>query len=118
MEESSKWDDSRAEIMDIIEVVENSKTPKIPMKCPICNTNNAHIYMHRWENNRGTIWAWCSNCRSCTHGSRVRLPDWWENGDFIDVSELTSHPIFLELKASMVDKHLAKLLEKENLNSV
>lgn len=54
--------------------------------------------MNRWEDGRGTIWAWCSNCKPCTHGSRVELPKWWENADFIDVSELTSHPIFLEQK--------------------
>ena len=70
MEESIKWDDSRDEIMDIIEVIESNKEPQIPIKCPMCNTNNAHIYMHRWENNRGTIWTWCSNCKSCTHASR------------------------------------------------
>jgi len=112
MEESSKWDDSRDEIMDIIEVIEKSKEPQIPIKCPICNTNNAHIYMHRWENNRGTIWTWCSNCKSCTHGSRLELPSWWENVDFIDISELTSHPIFLEPKANKIDKHLIRLLKK------
>lgn len=117
MEEDIKWDDSRDRIMDIIEVIENNKESPIPIKCPICNTNNAHMYMHRWENGRGTVWAWCSNCKACTHGSRLKLPNWWENADFIDVLELTSHPIFLEPKADMVDQHLRKLL-KNNLNSV
>ncbi|MBD5134552.1 MAG: hypothetical protein HDT39_01105 [Lachnospiraceae bacterium] len=112
MEESIKWDDSRYEIMDIIEVIEDNKELQIPIKCPICNTNNAHIYMYRFEIVRGTIWTWCSNCKSCTHGSRMKLPEWWENADFIDNSELTSHPIFLERKVKMVDKHLRQLLEK------
>lgn len=111
MEESSKWDDSREEIMDIVEVIEKNKEAQIPVRCPICNTNNAHIYMHRWENNRGTIWAWCSNCKSCTHGSRLKLPNWWKNADFIDISELTSHPIFLELKVNRIDKHLILLMK-------
>lgn len=113
MEESIKWDDSRDDIMDVTEAIEDNNASQIPIKCPICNTNNAHIYMHRWENDRGTIWAWCSNCRSCTHGSRLKLPNWWRNADFIDVSELTSHPIFLEQKASMIDKHLKQLLGKQ-----
>lgn len=112
MEQNIIWDDSRDEIMDIIAVLEDGQEPHIPLKCPICNTNNAHIYMHRWKNERGTIWTWCSNCKSCTHASRLRLPNWWENSDFIDVSELTSHPIFLEPKADLIDRHLIQLLKK------
>lgn len=111
MEGNFKWDDSRDEIMDIIDVIENSREPEIPLMCPICNTGNAHLYMYRWENGRGTIWAWCSNCKSCTHGSRLVLPNWWENAEFIDVSELTSHPVFLEPKADMLDRHLRQLLD-------
>lgn len=118
MGESIKWDDSRDKIMDIIEAIKDNKVPPIPIKCPICNIVNAHIYMHRFENGRGTIWTWCSNCKSCTHASRVKLPDWWENADFINDSELTSHPIFLEPKANMIDKHLRQLLGKGNLNEV
>ena len=118
MEENIKWDDSRDEIMNIIEMLDDNKESQIPVKCPICNTSNAHIYMHRWENGRGTIWTWCSNCKSCTHGSGLKLPNWWENADFINVSELTSHPVFLEPKATLIDEHLRQLLRKENLNSV
>lgn len=107
------WDDSRDEIMDIIESVENDNESQIPFMCPICNTSNAHIYMHRWENGRGTIWTWCSNCKSCTHASRRHLPIWWENADFIDVSELTSHPTFLELKVNLIDEHVRQLLNNK-----
>lgn len=82
MNENEKWDDSEEAIMDIFEEIEDSKETQIPAKCPICHTYNAHIYMHRWE-----------------------------NADFIDISELTSHPVFLESKAEMVDRHLRKLLE-------
>lgn len=114
MSESEEWDDSKDRIIDIIEGIEVSKEPQIPAKCPICHTYNAHIYMQRWENGRGTIWTWCSKCKSCAHGSRVNLPIWWENADFIDISELTSHPVFLEPKAAMVDRHLRKLLANCN----
>lgn len=106
------WDDSRDEIMDIVEVLEDNTELQFPLKCPICNTNKAHIYMHRWDEERGTIWTWCSNCKSCTHGSRMKLPGWWKNADFIDDSELTSHPIFLEDKASLIDKHVKELRQK------
>ncbi len=34
------------------------------------------------------------------------------NADFIDVSEFTSHPIFLNAKVNMVDKYLRQLLNK------
>ena len=115
MEDIVKWDDSRDEIMDILEMVEDKETSQIPIMCPICNTTNAHIYMHRWENNRGTIWTWCSNCKSCAHGSRMCLPDWWVNDGFIDVSELTSHPIILESQVILIDKHLRKLLREREL---
>lgn len=111
MEKNVEWDDSKDEIMDIIATIESNRKPQIPLKCPICNTNNAHVYMHRWENDKGTIWAWCSNCKSCTHGN-YKLPNWWKNSNFIDVSELTSHPIFLEPKVSLIDKHLRRLLRK------
>ncbi len=112
MEVSSKWDDSRDEIMDIIDVIEKGNKPDIPIKCPICNTNNAHIYMHRWEDNRGTVWAWCSDCKSCSHSSRLKLPNWWINAEFVQISELTSHPIFLEQKVDMIDNYIMQLLKK------
>lgn len=108
------WDDSKDKIMDIIEDLKNNKEIQVPLMCPICYSNNAHIYMYRWENGRGTIWTWCSNCKSCTHGSRMELPSWWENASFIDVSELTSHPVFLEPKADQIDKHLIKLIKKSS----
>lgn len=111
MEADIEWDDSRDKIMDIVEGIEDNKELKVPMRCPICNTNHAHIYMHYWENGRGTVWAWCSNCKSCMHESRLKLPNWWENADFINISELTSHPVFLERKADMVDQHLRQLLK-------
>lgn len=111
MDKSEKWDDGEDTIMDIFERIEDSKETQIPVKCPICHTYNAHIYMHRWEDGRGTIWTWCSKCKSCAHWSRENLPIWWENAEFIDTSELTSHPVFLEPKAAMVDRHLKKLLD-------
>lgn len=114
MKESIQWDDSRDDIIDIIVIMEDNEKPRIPLRCPICNTDSAHIYMHRWENERGTIWAWCSNCKSCTHASRLKLPDWWKNSDFIEVSELTSHPVYLEPKASMIDEHLRQLLKTKD----
>lgn len=115
MVETIKWDDSEDKIMDIVENIEDSEDLQIPIRCPICNTFNAHIYMYRWENGRGTVWTWCSSCKSCAHWSEVKLPNWWENADFIDIPELTSHPVFLELKADMIDNHLRKLLKKRNL---
>ena len=48
MEQNIIWDDSRDEIMDIIAALEDGQKVHIPLKCPICNTNNAHIYMHRF----------------------------------------------------------------------
>lgn len=114
METNLEWDDSRDEIMNIIEEIEGNKKLQIPIKCPICSTSNAHIYMYRWEDDRGTIWTWCSNCKACMHGSRIKLPKWWENADFIDGSELTSHPVFLEPKANKIDEYLKQLLGREN----
>lgn len=110
MEETVKWDDSKNEIMNIIDDLDNPEKVQIPFMCPICHTYNAHIYMYRFKDDRGTIWTWCSRCKACMHGSRMKLPDWWENSDFVDDSELTSHPIFLDPKANLIDKHLKALL--------
>lgn len=45
MKESIKWDDSRDDIMDIIVIIEDNEKPRIPLRCPICNTDSAHIYI-------------------------------------------------------------------------
>lgn len=117
MDQDIRWDDSKSEIMDIIDELESDNIPLVPLRCPICNTDSAHIYMYRWDsdkNIKGTIWAWCSNCKSCSHGS-LKLPGWWENSEFVAVAELTSHPIFLEPKSRLVDDHLKELLEKRKI---
>ncbi len=114
LKENIKWNDSRDEIWNIVLMIKRNEAVQVPLKCPICGTDNAHIHMHRWENARGTIWAWCSNCKSCTHASSLELPDWWQNNQFIDVSELTSHPVYLDAKVSLIDEHLRQLLEKEH----
>ena len=111
MEETVHWDDSSDRIMDIYDDMIRDKNIQIPLKCPICDTNNAHIYMHLWDNDRGTLWTWCSRCKACAHASRFKLPDWVVNGDFVEDSELTSHPIFLDSKKDLVDEHLRKLLK-------
>lgn len=114
MKENTNWDDSKDEILDIVDNLEQIKETEIPIKCPICNHNTAHIYMYQWGDDRGTIWAWCSNCKGCTHASRQILPDWWKNGEFINTSELTSHPIFLDEKSELIDNHLRNLLQNKN----
>lgn len=38
----------------------------------------------------------------------------WFNGEFINTSELTSHPIFLEEKSELIDNHLRNLLQNKN----
>lgn len=107
-----EWDDSNDKIMDIIDELKSSNI-QIPLKCPICGCNSGHVYMHRWEGDRGTIWAWCSSCKACMHG-RFKLPKWWSNSEDINVSELTAHPIFLEPKAKLIDQHIKKLLTNIN----
>lgn len=112
MQEKMNWDDSKYEIFDIVEVLENNNKIQIPLKCPICEHDAAHVYMYRWEDNRGTVWVWCSSCKACTHASRYTLPSWWENDEFMMTSELASHPIFLDEKFDLVDNHLRGLLKK------
>lgn len=107
------WDDSSDKIFDIMDMVEDDKSTQTPIKCPICERNAAHLYMHRWENDKGTIWVWCSKCKACAHGSFM-LPKWWENAEFIAESELTSHPVFLNDKAELLDDHLKSLLGKRS----
>lgn len=117
MVENAYWDDSKVEILDIVDDLENNEQTVVPLKCPVCGKSTAHIYMYRWKGDIGTIWAWCSGCKACAHASRRILPSWWEDGDFIHTSELASHPIFLEIKSEAIDTHLKKLLEKKNVNN-
>lgn len=107
------WDDGQYEIFTIIYRLSDPESLEIPIKCPVCETKNAHIYMHRWEKGKkGTIWTWCSSCKACDHG-RIDLPEWWENSSFIDSSKLTSHPNYLEEHVEFVDEYVKRMLQNQ-----
>ncbi len=89
----------------------NGDLKKFPTKCPLCGAVEAHIYMHRHKPkedfSRGGYWVWCSKCRASQHGSCF-VPEEWENIEEVPISELTSHPYFLEKNKTIIDEFLNK----------
>ena len=56
------WKDDNDKIEDLY--VNLEKIKKFPTKCPVCNENDAHIYMQIYDKRtrRGGLWVWCSEC--------------------------------------------------------
>ena len=96
------WNDSDDKIMQIYDTA-CERSSLFPVKCPVCGTETAHIYIHRHDENHGGIWLWCSHCHAYTHMSGI-IPDWWSNPVFIDGNELESDPILLDKVASKIDE--------------
>lgn len=86
------------------------KTERFPCKCPVCGKLNAHIYVHRYRGQKGSVWMWCSECHHCSHGT-VMIPEWWKNDDFIDIYKTASHLDFLEMQKTAIDSYVNKVLD-------
>lgn len=85
------------------------KSDKYPCICPICGIQSAHIYLHRYKDNKGSAWMWFSECKNCSHGT-VIISKWWCDDDFIDLAETASHPDYLESKKEFIDRYVNKIL--------
>lgn len=84
-----------------------------PVTCPICLKNQAHIYMHLYDDvtRRGGLWIWCSACLSFIHGS-VYVPKYWDNCSAIELEKLTAFPTYLESERDTVDEHTNLILKR------
>ncbi len=86
------------------------KIDRYPCICPICEKMSAHVYLHRYKKNKGSVWIWCSECKNCTHGTII-VPEWWHDDNLIDLSKTTSHPDYLENKKKVIDIYVNKILD-------
>lgn len=107
------WNDANKDIFEIFDKVKEKET--LPLVCPVCSKREAHIYMYRFKNNKGSIWAWCSACRVSEH-ERVTLPIWWKNSEVLDENLLGVHPDMLEEKKVFVDKYVNMLIKGEYID--
>lgn len=80
---------------------------KFPTICPVCKRNNAHIYMHVFDDKtrRGGLWIWCSECYIFSHSS-IYVPEYWENCKFVEVENLCSIPAYLDKIRKVIDIHV------------
>lgn len=95
------WNDND-KIIEIFENCEDGKT-KFPCFCPVCNSQSAHVYIHKHNDRHCGIWTWCSNCGATSHLSG-NTPQWWKNPDFIDPAQLCADPEYLEQMKDRIDE--------------
>ena len=101
-------------LMELVVALE-SPALTLPTKCPICGTEHAHIFMHRYKSDeaRGTIWVWCSSCQGYIHLG-YKLPNWWENLDEVNEDELNAFPDYPEGIKDRIDAWLPKLIAAQH----
>jgi hypothetical protein len=104
------WVDNE-KIMTILDMVNKEKT-HFPCKCPVCDKETAHIYIHRHDDRHCGIWVWCSSCGSYSHVSG-ELPKWWKNPDFVDADQLCSEPEYLETMSGKIDTWVNSIMPDE-----
>ena len=104
------WNDNDR-ILSIFRNVEDGKSV-YPCECPVCNTRNAHIYIHKHNDRHCGMWAWCSNCGAFSHTSGT-APKWWKNPDFVDSSRLCGEPQYLDQMKESLDDWINAIIPKE-----
>jgi hypothetical protein len=73
--------------------------------CPVCGVRALHLWYWAADptdqtiNGRryvakGSIWQWCSHCRSYNHGKAL-VPDWWRSNLRVDSKLLMHEPEIL-----------------------
>ncbi len=87
------------------------KIKKFPTICPVCKKNNAHIYMHVYNDKtrRGGLWIWCSECYEYSHGS-IYVPEYWKNCPLVEVEKLCAVPTYLDEIREIIDKHVSTIM--------
>ena len=112
------WNDNNDKILEIYDQLINGELQKLPSPCPVCGDKEAHVHLQLMnsQKHKGTVWAWCSSCGSCSHGT-VQIPEWWVNNPGIEVSKLNAHPDYLENNKSLVDEHMTAVLRKIKIYS-
>lgn len=98
------WTDENDDIEKIYKDFDNIK--KFPAKCPICEQDAAHLYIHIYDNKtkKGGLWIWCSHCHSFSHGS-IQAPVFWDNCSLVELEKLSAVPTYLEEIKESIDTH-------------
>lgn len=102
-------------ISEIFYTIEDGKT-EYPCYCPVCNYQDAHIFIYKHNEKHGGIWTWCSNCGAFSHMSGV-APKWWKNPDFVDSAHLCGDPEYLDQMKEKIDEWTNSIIPKGIINS-
>ena len=81
--------------------------------CPVCRSHKLRRYydLHReraftnrpeWVG-QGSLWEWCSNCRSYCHCSAF-VPKWWRSELAVDKSSISHDPGYLDRLINEVER--------------
>lgn len=111
------WKDSNDKIEELY--INFKKIEKFPTICPICKKEDAHIYMHIYDDKtrRGGLWIWCSKCLSFFHSS-LNIPRYWENYLFIELEKLSAIPIYLDEIKDKIDRHANAIVLKSKMQDI
>lgn len=105
------WEDSNDMILDLLDYLSNDSVV-FPLRCPICGSNDGHVFMFKEKDDLGSCWVWCSKCKNYSH-VRYKIPKWWQNFDKISVDDLEGKPLILEQNKNIIDSYLNDLLKKQ-----
>lgn len=85
-----------------------------PQKCPECNKESVHVYLHRFDEQDeiGAAWIWCSECHSYSH-VRYKIPSVWKNCNSIDEEQLDSIPEYLDQHSKNIDQHVNQFIRND-----
>ena len=101
------WKDDNDKIEELY--FKLKKIKKFPAMCPICKKNDAHIYMHIYDDKtrRGGLWIWCSECYTFSHSS-IYVPNYWRNYPLVELEKekLSAIPIYLNEIKEVIDAHV------------
>ena len=106
------WKDDNNKLQNLFS--EFLKIGEFPHTCPICGNDDAHIYMHRYNQKtlRGGLWVWCSQCNSFSHSS-IFVPDYWENCSSVVLENLSAIPCYLDDIKTKLDEHANYILKNK-----
>lgn len=99
------WKDDNDKIEELY--LKLKKIKKFPAICPVCKKNDAHIYMHVYDDKtrRGGLWIWCSECYTFSHSS-IYVPEYWKNCALVEDEKLCAIPTYLDEIRNIIDTHV------------